>query len=540
MITEIESYSPFDKQAEFHSSRAKYRLFGGAAGPGKSRALLEEACAWALKYPGVNTLLLRRTYPELESSLIGPFRQHILPPWIGVQGFRFSQSDHTVHWPNSSITQFGYCADVTSERDVLRYQGGEYLWIGLDELTMFPYFVWKFLSSRNRCPVAGTRPRMAGASNPGGIGHDWVKKLFIDKVPASEMDELERRNYDPNDYAFIAARLEHNPIYANDAEYRKTLEALPLHMRRAFLEGDWEKFKGQYFGDWSEEATYLDHDEFLHMWGPQYWHPIWISIDWGSTHHAYAAWHTFLTIAEDQPSLPEPVPAITREDRQRLIRAEAESRQRGAIVRTRDVPVTFREYLVSGLGEEALAEEIVRRTPDSERRRVSHVFLSPDTGFQSELQRGWRIGSVFARHNMPRARAAFDDRIDGWRLMHDKLRDRVISRGVQFAGWCMTSNCPRALEAIPLAVADPDKDGDILAEGDSPVLDVLDGLRYGVASYERAVNEPTSERKKQAIAQSPPVTRFMAEKMFDAEEKQSQPGAYYTGGWKPTQKRRQH
>ena len=86
---------------------------------------------------------------------------------------------------------------------------------------------------------------MAGATNPGNIGHAWVKALWVDKTPPSGFERAEQ--YDPGDYDFVRARLEDNPVYANDVNYRKTLEALPEQWRKAFLDGDWSVFAGQYF-----------------------------------------------------------------------------------------------------------------------------------------------------------------------------------------------------------------------------------------------------------------------------------------------------
>jgi hypothetical protein len=480
--------------------------------------------------------LLRRTFPELDGSIISQFRKHIAPKWRDVEGFRYNQSEHIVSWPNGSSTRFGYCQTIN---DVYQYQGDEFLFIGVDELTMFSYEMWSFLTTRNRCPIPGTFANMAGASNPGNIGHDWVKRLFVLHQPCLEMDPQEVQKYDPADYDFIPARVTDNPIYANDANYMKTLNALPGPLKRQFLEGDWSDIIGQYFSEYDRESTYIEHNDFLRMWGAQYWQPIWISIDWGSTHHAYAAWHTFITLPVDyeQPALPEPLG--TKESRQALIRAELQNPSNQFVAPTRNVPFTFREFLTSGLGEEALAEEIVRRTPPPERSRVSKVFLSPDAGFESELMRGVRIGNVFLQRQMVQAMAAYNDRIDGWRLMHDKLRDRIVSRGMMYAGWCVTSNCENLLEAIPWAVADPKKDGDIMKEGNSPLLDVLDGARYGIASYQWAEDKPVSERRKELLAATPVEGpfRFMAQKKFDAEER-SKSGAVYIGGLSSKKPRR--
>ncbi|MGA7842471.1 MAG: terminase family protein, partial [Candidatus Acidiferrales bacterium] len=129
-LDDILGYKPFPKQRQFHKSPAKYRLFGGAAGPGKSKALLMEAVVQALDHPNVNTLLLRRTFPELETSLLHYFRRDV-PRELYVA---FHESKHLVEWANGSTTRFGYCA---SEHDVYQYQGAESLFIGIDELTLF-------------------------------------------------------------------------------------------------------------------------------------------------------------------------------------------------------------------------------------------------------------------------------------------------------------------------------------------------------------------------------------------------------------------
>ncbi|MGH9730866.1 MAG: phage terminase large subunit [Candidatus Acidiferrales bacterium] len=240
-------YKPFAKQDEFHQCKTKYKLFGGAAGPGKSKALLMEAILQADEFPNVNTLLLRRTFPELEGSLLLYFRRDV-PREL----YRsFNEAKHTVTWHNGSTTRFGYSQ---SENDIYQYQSGEYLFIGVDELTHFTLRQWQFLTSRNRCPVARAFPNMAGATNPGNIGHAWVKALFVDKQPAAGMDP---REYDATDYAFIAARVWDNPIYANDASYLKTLEKLPDSYRRAFLDGDWSVFAGQYFTNFDPSRSVI-------------------------------------------------------------------------------------------------------------------------------------------------------------------------------------------------------------------------------------------------------------------------------------------
>ena len=221
-----DRYRAFDRQKLFHNATAKYRLFGGAAGPGKTKALLWEAIGQANETDGCDTLLLRRTYPELESSLLAQFRRDVPGKFYK----SYNESKHLVTWLNGSTTRFGYCRN---ESDVYQYQGAEFLFIGIDELTHFTLKQWQFLTSRNRCPLglisgganAGLPPFacMAGASNPGNIGHAWVKALWVDHVPPAGYDRPEL--YDARDYDFIRAQLDDNPIYANDVEYRRTLAA---------------------------------------------------------------------------------------------------------------------------------------------------------------------------------------------------------------------------------------------------------------------------------------------------------------------------
>src|SRR2546421_3195385 len=282
-----DCYEPFPRQREFHVSLAKYRLFGGAAGPGKTKALLWEAIFQALEVPGCDTLLLRRTYPELESSLLAYFRRDVPRKFYK----SYNESKHVVTWLNGSTTRFGYCRN---ENDVYQYQGAEFLFIGIDELTHFTLKQWQFLTSRNRCPQqfysegknAGMRvvPNMAGASNPGNIGHAWVKALWVDKTPVAG---FEPEMYVADDYDFIRARLADNPIYANDAGYHRTLEVLPEHLRRAFLEGDWNVFAGQYFNVF-EFGRHTARAEEVHL---EPWWPRWISIDWGFLHPSAVYWH---------------------------------------------------------------------------------------------------------------------------------------------------------------------------------------------------------------------------------------------------------
>jgi hypothetical protein len=472
-----DSYEPFPRQKQFHRSRAKYRLFGGAAGPGKTKALLWEAIGQANEVAGCDTLLLRRTYPELESSLLAYFRRDV--PRALYKSY--NDSKHLVTWTNGSTTRFGYCRN---ENDVYQYQGAEFLFIGIDELTHFTLKQWQFLTSRNRCPRrvysdgknAGKRivPCMAGATNPGNIGHAWVKALWVDHVPPPGFARPEL--YDPHDYDFIRARLDDNPIYANDAEYRRTLEALPEHLRRAFLEGDWNVFAGQYF-DVFDFGRHTARPEEMRL---EPWWPRWISIDWGFQHPSAVYWHCAVP-ARSNSVIPSGVARSDTQSRNRgnkydtsCLDPSASAANAAAFARD-DNPcriVTYREFVQNGLSPRMLAQGIAER---SGRERISEIFLSPDAFAHrtAEASIAEQLGDVLIANGLPRPAPADDDRIGGWQLMYQLLESDA---------WVITENCAKLIECLPLLVRDDRRVEDIRKmDGDDPA----DAARYGLVSGAR-------------------------------------------------------
>jgi phage terminase large subunit len=451
----IDHYEPFPRQREFHESRAKYRLFGGAAGPGKTKALLWEAIRQATAVAGCDTLLLRRTYPELESSLLAYFRRDVPRKFYK----SYNESKHVVTWNNGSTTRFGYCRN---ENDVYQYQGAEFLFIGLDELTHFTLKQWQFLTSRNRCPIPGSFACMAGATNPGNIGHAWVKALWVDHVPPPGFERPEL--YDAADYDFIRARLADNPIYANDAAYRRVLEALPEHLRRAFLDGDWNVFAGQYF-DVFDIGRHTARPEELRL---EPWWPRWISIDWGFQHPSAVYWHCAVPGVSRVPG------SVSREHSPTGAPSsftDHGTRSTGHASRI----ITYREFVQSGLSPRMLAQGIAER---SGRERVSEVFLSPDAFAHrtAEASIAEQLGDVLVSNGLPRPCAADDDRIGGWQLMYQLLESD---------SWLITENCGKLIGGLPQLVRDTNRVEDIRKmDGD----DAADAARYGLVSGARLAN----------------------------------------------------
>ncbi len=465
-------YQAFPRQEEFHRSKKKYRLFGGAAGPGKTKALLAETIGQAREVAGSDTLLLRRTFPELESSVLTYFRREVPRDLYR----SYNEAKHVVTWNNGSTTRFGYCRN---ENDVYQYQGAEFLFIGIDELTHFTLKQWQFLTSRNRCPIPkytsgysqgkNVVPCMAGATNPGNIGHAWVKALWVDKVAPAGFERPEL--YDASDYDFIRARIEDNPIYAHDVNYKKTLSALPDRLRRAFLEGDWSFFAGQYF-DLFEIGRHTARAEELRI---EEWAPRWISIDWGFQHPSAVYWHGAVsTVNSNQRSVIskrvgcqdlESLPGSLRSGQQNALASGrddnlADARGTGRIV-------TYREYVQNMLSPRMLAQAIVEKT---KLEKIREIYLSPDAFAQrtSEASIAEQLGEVLQQNGLPRPVPANDDRIGGWQLMYQLLeRD----------AWVISSKCPRLIDCMPTLVRDERRVEDVRKmEGDDPA----DAARYGI------------------------------------------------------------
>lgn len=258
---------PNEKQAAFFKARNRFVAYGGARGGGKSWAVRQKAKLLALYYPGIRILIMRRTFPELKEN-------HILPLQKDLSGLAvYRETDKVFLFSGGSRIKFGYC---DTEKDVNQYQGQEFDVIFMDEATHFTELQFLALTACvrgvNRFPK-----RMYLTCNPGGVGHAWVKRLFVDRrFKAGE---------NPEDYVFIRASVYDNKAVMQDGgAYVRMLQNLPEQLRRAWLDGEWDVFAGQVFREWRNDADhYLDH-KWTHVIAPfsipDTW-PRYRTLDWG-------------------------------------------------------------------------------------------------------------------------------------------------------------------------------------------------------------------------------------------------------------------
>jgi phage terminase large subunit len=439
-------YDPFPKQVEFHRTAAKYRLYGGAKGGGKSFTLLWEAVLTCLNVPGCNVLLLRRRFTDLDRSLIDHFRKYI-PAFLYGGERNFNQTNHVVRFPNGSVLFFGHCQHPGDEE---QYNGTEWAFIGIDELTEWEYSMWAYLTAQVRCPhktdIYGKRftPSMAGATNPGGSGHAWVKNLWIDKKPAPGQ---EPHTYNPKDYAFIRSTVDDNPVYANDASYQETLDRLPTALREAWKLGNWDVLSGQYFDVFSYQRNVVPA-AVARSWIKPWW-PKWIAVDWGFAHYTSILWFT---------------------------RGDVMLEGRSAPVQ---VTITYRELAINRTSERALAEEIAAHTQTNPKQehyeKIDSVYLSHDAFNTNRYGDpvAQMIGEVLERHKMPQPTkidAGPNSRPPGWRKMYQLLEAEE---------WFISDACPQLIDAIPQLMRSAEKPEDVV-KTDQMYDDIADCARYGL------------------------------------------------------------
>ncbi len=268
---------PNPKQIEFFKADAKHIGYGGARGGGKSWAGRRKAVMLCMNYAGLGGVLLRRTMPELRNN-------HIIPLRSELHGYaKYQQDERSFIFPNGSRLLLGYC---DNEGDLLQYQGQEFDFIIFEEATHFTEEWIKFICTSLRTTRKDFKPRVYYTTNPGGVGHEYIKRIFID------------RNYKdgekPDDYLFIQASVYDNKVLMEaNPEYIDMLKALPEHKRKAHLDGCWDVYEGQVFEEFRNDSDHYEDRKWTHVIPPfeppKEW-KIWRSFDFGYSKPFSCAW----------------------------------------------------------------------------------------------------------------------------------------------------------------------------------------------------------------------------------------------------------
>ena len=415
------------KQQKFINATATEVLFGGAAGGGKSYGQIVDALLFALKYPGSKQLILRRTFSELDKSIIRTSLM-LYPREI----YHYNSSSHIGRFTNGSYIDFGYCAN---ENDVNQYQSAEYDVIRFDELTHFTEFQYIYLISRIR-GSNGYPKQIKCSTNPGSVGHQWVKARFVDPAPPN----TEFIGDGGLSKIFIPSLLNDNTfLMTSDPTYRARLEALPERDKKALLYGDWNIFDGQYFPEFDRNVHVCRAFEI-----PKEWRRY-RAFDYGLDRLA-CYW-----IAIDS---------------------------------TRTVYV-YKELCESDLPISTACERINAMTDENEE---IYITLAPPDMFSRSQESGRSKASLFNEYGVTVTKSS-NDREAGWLAIKELLKTDAngISRLVIF------ENCVELIKCLPALQVDPKKPTDCSTEPHD-ITHAPDALRYFAVFYTRP-SEPEKPKE---------------------------------------------
>ena len=423
---------PSGKQKLFLCAKEKYIGYGGARGGGKSWAVRTKAVLLAMRYPGIKIMIVRRTYPELQENHIIPLCE--LLSCYGDRSSRIaSYNDGKKHimFPNGSRILFRYC---DADRDAQRFQGTEVDVLFIDEATQQSEEKYKKLTACVR-GVNEFPKRVYLTANPGGEGHAWFKRLFIDRQF--------RKGENAEDYTFIQALPKDNAaLMRQNPDYIGQLEALPPKLRDAWLYGRWDVYEGQFFEEFVNDPEHYTDRLYTHVIAPfeipDAWR-IYRSFDWGYGKPFSCAWW-----AVDYDGV-----------LYRILELYGCKQSRG----------------------EPIANEGVKWNPDEvfkeiHRIETEHRFLSGKkiSGVADpaiwDAETGESIAETASKY-----RVYFEPgdhkRIPGWMQMHYRLRFDEHGRPMMY----IFSNCKAFIRTVPTLIYDEHKPEDLDTKGEDHVAD---------------------------------------------------------------------
>ena len=442
MTTITIPYKPQPRQVKYHQAKdIDELLYGGAAGGGKSEATIWDALKYALQYRGSRQIIFRRTFPDLQRSIIMRTLQ-AYPKQLG----KYNQSKHEWLFINGSVIELAYW---DNDANYMNYQGAEYDVIRWEELTQFEERWYVYMLSRLRSGGNDYPKSVKSTTNPGGVGHSWVKRRFIDvgapeqvhMVPVTD-DNGNHLSYPPqhpragelayNRVIFIPANVyDNHALMANDPNYLMRLLALPDNERKQLLEGDWDTFAGQYFNEFSRAVHVIEPFEIPPDW------KRYRAMDEGYNDPFVCLWF-----------------AMDRDGNCYL----------------------YREFVKTMLLSHEQADEVLKRTPANE--WIDYTVA--DTSFwNTGKQSGEAPFEIFAKKGVPMIQAT-KERVNGWKRMREWIHvfddtDPVSGDTFKNSKLKIFSNCLHAIESIPSMIVDEIHPEDI---EDHNLDHVPDAMRY--------------------------------------------------------------
>jgi len=398
-------------QTDFLAAGEQDVLYGGAAGGGKSFAMLVDPLRF-MNRSEHRALLLRRSMPELR-ELIDKSRELYTKAFPGA---KFREVEKVWKFPSGATLEFGY---LDRDADVYRYQGQSYSWIGIDELTQYPTeFPLQYLQSRLRTTDSEIKPYIRCTANPGGVGGHWVRKRYLTPAPPNEAfkgpDGLTRK--------FIPARLEDNPYLSKDGRYEQMLASLPPVQRKQLLEGNWDVAEGAAFVEFNPEIHVIPPFKIPIHWAK------YKGVDYGYAAESCCVWST-----------------IDPDD---------------------DTLIIYRELYRKGLTGSALAEMITAYEKD-DHKSIQGVL---DTAAWNKTGVGGpTVGETLVRAGH-KLRPADKNRIQGKIQIHEYLKQNKTTGRPKLQIFSNCVNLIRELQSIPV---DPNKPEDVDTKASDHAYDAL-------------------------------------------------------------------
>ena len=510
MPSNLLEWSPLPKQKKFIEIPhiVKEGLFGGAAGPGKTELLVLLPLLYQFyTFPGFKGIIFRRKFTQVQAELVVRADR-----FYKATGGKYNAQHHRWHWPEfDSYMDFGH---MEYDKDVYNYDSAEYQYIAFDELTSFTEFQYTYMFTRNRSTIRGLPSIVRSATNPGNIGHNWVRRRFIEPYRVAEetiveggdilnvkLADSEKVTDEDGNVSFKEARILRCYIHAtmddnthlmeNSPEYAQGIMALTDESeRRAKRYGDWWTFTGQVFENWRPSPFPGEPERACHIIEPfdiPLWWPRVLTLDWGFSAMLWAGWL-----------------AISPEKRVYLYREYHGTKLNLDVWATDIMNLSKDEHLddfvmdwncFESRGEDqTLAEQFMDLTGMNPR--------PADKGPGSRISGQKLLKEYFRWQARPvRERIVYNNDYAQWILSQRGLDaykdyldmcniDNIEEDVTNLPRFQSFNTCPILNETIPLCIYDEDNPEDVAEfEGDDP----YDGLRYGIRAVKALLDKASTE-----------------------------------------------